>query len=365
MTVFKNHKMLWVIVLLAGIAFFSFCVQAFQFGWQSPVEVIKSIVLWFRLHLSHLFGTSAWLHYQELTDAVPLYGSVITRIRITAMTFLCGMIMALSGSVFQTVFRNPMAAPTMLGVNTGVSTGVLILVLQYGYSAANMMGRKYIYCYIGAGVMLGIVLLVGKLSSGRKRMSVFDLLIVASIISSMVSAFTSYYTLTMENDLMLIYQQILGAMDMDVSGRAFAWLGIFACIGIVPMVLMRFSFNAVSFETDDSRSLGINVYMMKILTMIFGTILIAAAMVHCGTSGMISLIAPFIGRKLCGANFKQNFLVTMLMGGSVLMLCKALVGLIPFADMGVPLGTMVNFVMLPFFVLIMAGFQGAKQAWVE
>lgn len=362
-SVIRNYKMFCVLLLLLACAVF--CLLAFNYKIHSPAEAVHSYIIWFRLRFGELLHTGIALRKDELISQVDDYGQLIKQVRVAALIFLCGVMMALSGTIFQSVFRNPMAAPTMLGVNTGVQAGIMLLVVQYGAAAEYMMGLKYVYCYIGAGLMLGAVLIVGKISSGRKRMSVFDLILVASILSGMVSAVISNKQLTMDNDEALLIQQISSVLDPDVSARAFAFLGIAAAISIIPMILLRFSFNAVSFENDDSRSMGINVYIMKFLTLIFGTIMITAAMIHCGTAGMISLIAPFAGRKLFGANFKKNFFPTMMIGGAVLLACKGAVGLIPYGDQGMPLGTMVNFVMLPFFVLIMANMKGVKQAWLD
>ena len=80
--------------------------------------------------------------------------------------------------------------------------------------------------------------------------------------------------------------------------------------------------------------------------------MIAAAMIHCGAAGMISLIAPFISRGLFGAEYRGQFWGNLLIGGGVLVICKDIVGLIPFSSSALPLGTIVDFVMLPIFVMI-------------
>jgi iron complex transport system permease protein len=350
----QRNKMIYLLLALLVIVMFSFCVKGFPYGFNTPMQVVDSIRTWIRIEFAELTDGSGLSMNEKLTGGMPYYGSVLERIKMSAMTFICGALMALSGSIFQTVFRNPMAAPTMLGVSTGVNVGVLILVLQAGAQAYNMMDTKYVYCYTGAMVMLAIVLAVGKLSSGRNKMSVFDLLIVAAIISQVVGAVITFYTYGMENDEILVYQEISGALEMDTSVRAFAVLGIMALISIVPMLLMRFSFNAVAFENDDSRSLGVNAYAMKIITMVLGTVMITAAMVHCGSAGMVSLIAPFISRAIFGAEFRKLFWGNLVVGGGILLICKDVIGLIPFGEKGIPLGTIVDFVVLPIFVIIVA-----------
>ena len=91
---------------------------------------------------------------------------------------------------------------------------------------------------------------------------------------------------------------------------------------------------------------------MKIITMVLGTIMIAAAMIHCGSAGMISLVAPFIARALFGAEYRGQFWGNIMIGGTILVICKDIVGMIPFYGSHIPLGTVVDFVVLPIFVVI-------------
>ncbi|MBQ9014639.1 MAG: iron chelate uptake ABC transporter family permease subunit [Firmicutes bacterium] len=350
---YQNKKAMRILLACAAVCLIlSLNVDGYFPVLHTPAEVIRSIFTWFHLTFAQLFHTPAALHYYDITGEMPYYGGVMQRVRLMAMTFLCGALMALSGSIFQTVFRNPMAAPTMLGVSAGVNAGVLVLVLQFEFAATTMMLYKYIYCYIGAVVMLALVLIMGKISSGKGRLNIFDMLIVGAILSQIIGAVMTYYSYAMENDLALVYQQVSAAIEMDTSKEAFLFLGGVTVLSLVPMLLLRFSFNAVGFETDDSRSLGIHAYGMKIVTMILGTMMIAAAMIHCGSAGMISLVAPFIARGIFGAEFRRQFWGNLLIGGTLLVVCKDIVGMIPFYGSHIPLGTIVDFVVLPLFVVI-------------
>lgn len=349
-----GRPMMMLLFLMAAVLLFSFCIDGFVIKIHSPWHVLVSIGTWFRLAFAKLLHMPTAMHITSIVSAMPYYGGILQRIKLTAMTFGCGALMALSGSIFQMVFRNPMAAPTMLGVSSGVNLGVAVLVMQYEYAAATMIVEKYIYCYIGAVMMLTLVLAMGKLSSGKGRMNSFDLLIVGAIVSQVAGAVVVYFTYSMDNDVALVYQQLLGAIEMDVSGASFVFLGAALLISIVSMVMMRFSFNAAAFEPDDSRSLGVNVYAVKIVTMILGTLMMTAAMIHCGTAGMISLIAPFFARGLFGPEFRRQLAGDLFIGGTVLVLCKDIVGLIPFYGSSVPLGTIVDFVVLPIFVVMVA-----------
>lgn len=230
--------------------------------------------------------------------------------------------------------------------------GILVLVLQYGGMAQSMPLQKYIYCYIGAAAMLAIIMAAGKLSSGKNKFSVFDLLITGAILSQVVSAVRTYYTFSMENDQVLLLKEISNAISVNIEPVSFIFLGVALLICIVPIWLIRFSFNAVCFDNDEARSFGVNTMGIKLIALLLGTFMVTAAMVHCGAVGMISLIVPIISRAVFGADFRKVFWGNLLIGGTLLVICRDIASMIPFTTEGLPIGTVVDFVAAPVFVVI-------------
>lgn len=336
-----------VTVLLLSLFF-----KTIERGIFPPGQMINSYKTWIQLNFAKWFESSLYLHRRELIAAIPCYYDVIARLKITLLTFECGVLLAMSGSLFQSVFRNPIAAPTMLGVNTGVQMGILVLVLQYGGMAQSMPLQKYIYCYIGAAAMLAIIMAAGKLSSGKNKFSVFDLLITGAILSQVVSAVRTYYTFSMENDQVLLLKEISNAISVNIEPVSFIFLGVALLICIVPIWLIRFSFNAVCFDNDEARSFGVNTMGIKLIALLLGTFMVTAAMVHCGAVGMISLIVPIISRAVFGADFRKVFWGNLLIGGTLLVICRDIASMIPFTTEGLPIGTVVDFVAAPVFVVI-------------
>jgi iron complex transport system permease protein len=228
-----------------------------------------------------------------------------------------------------------------------------MLVIRYGMGAYELPLKKYIYCYIAAISMLAIIMFVAKLSSGKKKFSVFDLLIVAAIISQIVNGVVSYYEYSIDNFQALIVREIINAVRVDTGSISFEMLGISLLISLVPFFLMRFSFNAVSFNGDESHSMGINTQIIRLISLVLGSFMVTAAMVHCGMVGMISLIVPFISRNIFGAESRNLFWGNILIGGGILLLCRDISALIHFNYDGIPIGSIVEFVTLPIFVLIL------------
>ena len=92
---------------------------------------------------------------------------------------------------------------------------------------------------------------------------------------------------------------------------------------------------------------------MKLFALVIGSIMATAAVAHCGTVGMISLIAPFISRAIFGADFRRLFWGNLLMGGAMLVVCRDIAAMIYFTTQGLPLGIIVDFVAVPIFTAIL------------
>ena len=350
----KAYKIkLYVLLLIAIVVIlFSLCLKTIENGVFPLGQMFSSYKTWIHLNLAKWLDWPCYLYRREVIAAIPCYYDVIARLKITALTFGCGVLLSMSGSLFQSVFRNPIAAPTMLGVNTGVQMGILVLVLQYGGMAQNMPFQKYVYCYIGAAAMLALIIVTGKISSGKNKFSVFDLLITGAILSQVVSAVRTYYTFSMENDQVLLLKEISNAISVNIDPISFIFLGAVLLICLVPIWLIRFSFNAVCFDNDEARSFGVNTMGIKMIALLLGTFMVTAAMVHCGSVGMVSLIAPIISRAVFGADFRKVFWGNLLVGGTILVVCRDIASMIPFTTEGLPVGTVVDFVAVPIFVVV-------------
>ncbi len=346
------RKKLLVIFAAAALIFFvSVCERSDFQGFYSPATVIENIKMW--ISLAGAKGVAGDISKLQAASELAGYLDTVYRVKLCTVTFVCGMVLAMAGMLFQNVFRNPIAAPTMLGVNTGVNLGIIALISSYGAVAAYMPFQKYIYCYTGAVIMLAAVLAVGKLSSGSGRFSVYDLLIAGAILSQIAGAGVTFYLYNSDNDAALVYQQISKAIYVDTQPVSLIFITAAAAVTLIPVYMARFSFNAVSFEDSEARSLGIKPAAVKITALILGTFMVTAGMVHCGSAGMVSLIVPFISRSIFGADFRKLFTGNILIGGAVLLLCRDIASFFPFGGYGLPIGTVVDFVAMPVFVIIL------------
>lgn len=341
-----------LIVLVVG---FSLCVGVSDyFLIYSPLDVLACYVRWFQINIASIFLPSLSLLQYNLLDDLPMYYEVVTRGAYTLITFLCGGLLALSGMLYQNAFRNPIAGPTMLGVSGGVSVAYVILVLLYGAAALSMPGARFLYCFAGGAVVLLIVLLLGKLSSGRQPLNMVNVLLVATIVSTLLNNVVNYYAnYLFTEEQWSVYYELTNITDLDTSVVSMVVLVVATVAICLPVFIFRFPLNCIAFGEEDMRLFGINPFWYRALALICGSLMIVVAQVYTGAVAMASLVVPFASRAVFGTEFRKQMLGNVLIGALLLLVCRLLISFIPFVGDGIPLGTMVSTVTLPAFVWVM------------
>ncbi len=364
-----GHKK-WLIpmsaLLFIIIVSFTLCLKSGgEPGIIAPREVAENLILWARLSFAKLFKLPLYLEREALIEQHPYYLMTVARFKNTVLTFLSGAILSLAGAVYQGVFRNPMAAPTMLGVTSGVNLGLLMLVLTFSTEVYFMTAQRYIYCYGFALVMLLLAMLGGKMI-GRNRAAVTDMLLVGMVLTQMVNVIISYYRFVMDElDIEIMMELTMRGFSSNTSISfstiSFYVMLITTIIGILPVHLMRFSFCAVSFSDEEALSMGVNPRVMRTISILGVTLLVASAIIHCGNVGILALVVPHVCRYWVGAKFKPLYYAGIFFGGLVLVLCRAISSLIYIEGFGsFPLGPLVTLTAMP--ILAMALMQ-RRRGW--
>lgn len=357
-----RRRVLVCVVILLALVCVSLCIYGANGGWGihyqvfSPVDVAG--VLGERLYnfLGRLTGL--WLphdttmYYQDW----PLYYAVGDRAGVIVITLVCAVLLAISGVLYQNVFKNPIAGPGMLGVSSGVSLGMMLLVYLYGGEAIAMVVERYEYCYgLGAAILVFVIMAGRKLSGKGRPFDIVTMLLIGAILSQLVGFIVSYMTLfVMDPDVYQVYLTLSQMLVVDTSPVSWACLGIAAVVSLVPVWILRFRLNALAFDEQEVKLLGINFTALRAVALICGAIMILAAQVHIGAVAMVSLIVPFLARTWFGCEFRKQLVGSACIGTILLLACRDIVDLIPFVGDGIGIGSAVSVVALPLFLLIMA-----------
>ena len=252
-----NARVIVCVFLLVVIAFLSLGVMGAMgqnypfvgsYALFTPVEVAQAIYEHGYNALGQL--THAWSpHTNEwLAENMPWYWAVWHRLGVVGITLLCGILLSVSGMLYQCVFRNPLAGPGMLGAGSGVSLGMLLLVVLFGTDATAMLQERYMYCY-GLGVaVLVFVIIAGKRLSGRgKPFDIVTMLLIGSIFGQLAGFVQQYVVLFLYGEdeaIQNVFIELNQMLVVDTSALSWICLGVAFAVSFIPIYFMRFRMNA-------------------------------------------------------------------------------------------------------------------------
>ncbi len=353
-----RRKVVISVVILAVLAFVSLGIIGAQqiyggdaYKVHSPLETIQMIG-W---HIQSLFSGLPYDQETMLSD-YPFYYTMADKAGVVVITLLCAVLLALSGMLYQNVFRNPIAGPGMLGVSNGVNLGNTLLVYIFGIDAIGKVGERYFLCYFfGAAVLVAVVLLGRMLSGKNHPLDVVTMMLVGAFLSQLIGFIVNYLTLfvmdTYEYESFLEISQML---VVDTSYLSWICLGVACVVSIYPIWRLRFRLNILAYSEEEARSLGIDFTVMRAVALVCGGIMILAAQIHIGEVAMVSLIVPFLARSWFGCEFRKQLIGSICIGTIFMLVCRDIIDLIPFVGDGLGIGSAVSIMALPVFLFIMA-----------
>jgi iron complex transport system permease protein len=351
----KRKNMLLALGVLLILICFTLCLRTTQIGLIPPKDEILNLYTMVRLGLADLFHQPLSLQRGDIIAQRPLYTETVGRFQSTVLTVIAGGVLSLAGAVFQSVFRNPIAVPSMLGVTSGVNIGVLILVLTYSTAATRMAARGALICYASSFIILLLLLAYGRFLGGRK-FSVVEILVAGTILTRLLSEIVTLIERHMtEDDLVTLQEITMYGFGLGQEGTAAVFL-IPLLILLIPLFLMRFSMNAVSFPPEESRTIGLNTFALGIFAIICSTMMTVDAVMFAGDVGMMALLIPFICRSLFGVDFRNQFFSCLIFGAGFLLICRIVTVLLSFTQYVhlFTLSTVVTLISAPIFYLVIA-----------
>ncbi|WP_297425438.1 iron ABC transporter permease [Clostridium sp.] len=328
---FKDNIILGSLIILLIILFLlSFTIGNYS---VSLPELIK-------IFIGKIFNLQVtW----DVTIETALFNIRIPRI-LTAI--LIGAALAASGAVYQGLFKNPMVSPDVLGVSAGSGFGAAIAILL----SWNIVGIQLSSLLIGLAAV-SLTYFIGKFL-GRGNSTVLILILTGMVISAMFSSFISVakYVADPETKLPAITFWLMGSLSSIRNKDLIIFIFPFV-FGIIPLFLMRWRLNLLSFGEEEAQAMGIDTNKTRIVIIICSTLLTASSISICGEIGWIGLIIPHIARFMVGSDYKKLLPVSMLIGSIFLLLVDDIARGILINE--VPLGILTSLIGAPFFFYLL------------
>lgn len=280
---------------------------------------------------------------------------IILRFRIPkALTALiAGVALSLSGLMMQTVFRNPMAGPYVLGISSGASLGVAIVILGFSplFNSGSIGFAGNWMLVVSAWLGAGVVLLVITYISARVK-DIMTILILGMMISSGISAFVTilqYFS----NETMLRAYVIwtMGSLG-NLTSSQLVVLAMTVSAGLIISLFAMKMLNALLLGENYAESLGLNVKLARTLVFVCTSILAGSVTAFCGPIGFIGIAVPHIVRMMFGTSDHRLLMPgTILAGGSV-MLLSDIISQVPGSDNVLPVNAITSLIGIPVVIWV-------------
>jgi iron complex transport system permease protein len=299
-------------------------------------------------------GILSWLVTGGSADAnlpVVLLGIRLPRL---VAAIAAGGALSLSGAAYQGLFRNPMVSPDILGVSSGSGFGAALGILfSMPVVAVQAMSFAGGISAVFAAVLVSRVI-------GRSSDSVLVLVLSGIVISSLFGALLSLlkYIADPLDKLPAITYWLMGSFA-DIRAGELGTAVAMVLVGAVPLMLLSWRLNLLSFGEEEARSLGLHTERMRIAVILCATFVTASMISVCGIIGWVGLVVPHISRFLAGANHRRLMPVSFLVGAAFMVAVDTVAR--SSASVEIPVGIITAVLGAPFFIWIMK--RSTVRAW--
>ena len=281
---------------------------------------------------------------------VPVSTEVILlqlRLPRVLLAAVVGLALAVSGALFQGLFRNPLADPAIIGVSSGAALGAVAVIVLGGSAALGGLGVS-VAAFAGA---LLTALLVYRLARIGPVVHVATLLLagiaVAAVISSAMSLVMSFSGEQVRN----IYFWLLGGLGARGWGSLEVVTPLIV-LGVTGTALLVHEMNLLSLGEERAAQLGVNVDRFKLAAVALGALLAGAAVSVSGVIGFVGLMTPHVLRLVVGADHRR-LLPAVAIAGPVFMILADLTARTVLAPQELPIGAVTALVGGPFFLYLL------------
>jgi iron complex transport system permease protein len=285
------------------------------------------------------------------TTASPAVENVVLLVRgpRVVAAVLVGGALAVAGTAFQGLFRNPLVSPDILGASSGAALGAVIGI----YFSLGIIGIE-ILAFAGGLVAVAAVYVIGSFLQSRDPILV--LVLTGVVIGALLGAGVGLvkYLADPYNQLPAMTFWLLGSLAATTVADLLPLIGPVA-LGTVVLIALRWKLNVMSLPDDEARALGLATGPLRIAIVAAATLVTSASVATSGIIGWVGLVVPHLARALVGPDFPKLIPTAALLGGGYLLFIDTLAR--TAAPIEIPLGILTAVIGTPFFIWLLAGMQ--------
>lgn len=265
-----------------------------------------------------------------------------------AITALCaGVSLSVAGMLMQTFFRNPLAGPYVLGVNSVSSLSVAIYMLGSGIFGSSAFFKMGIPLASSLGALCGLFLIM---LISKKVQNQTHILLIGMMIGFMAGAWQSvleYFSNAQHLKSFILWNMASLSNVMDADLLILFSTVVFCCLSCLFIIK---PLNALLLGDEQARLLGINIKVIKNIVLILTAVLSGVTTAYCGPVGFVGLALPHLVRIVFRSTHHLHQLIGNVLTGACFMLFCDIVSNLPFFDITVPLNVITSLFGAPFVV---------------
>lgn len=333
---FQLPVMILLLALLVAVFLFSFTIGRYAISLPELFKIFLHRFLGFSWNVS-------------VVEETVLFNVRIPRILCAIMV---GGALASSGATYQGLFKNPMVSPDILGASAGAGFGAALAILY----SMDIFGIEIVAFCCGIGAV-ALSYVMSRVIS-RNTSAILILVLTGIVVTSLFNAFTSILKLEADTDNKLpqITFWLMGGLS-SITKREVGMILVPFIIGVVPLFLLRWKINVMSFGEEEAKALGVNTKPIRCILIFSATLLTSSAVAVSGMIGWVGLIIPHLARLITGPDYKKLIPASLIIGAAFLLLVDDVARTL--FTLEIPLGILTSIIGAPFFMyLLLCGRRG-------
>lgn len=264
------------------------------------------------------------------------------------MASLVGMGLAVVGATFQSLFKNPMADPHILGISSGAALGAALAIIIRLPSIIASLSVVTMFSFIGA---ISTTILIYYIAQVKGRITTTNLLLAGSAVSFLMSALISIIMVFNQEDVNKIVFWMMGSFNAS-SWKNILVVAPITILGTVVIYFFHRDLNLMLIGDDNAKSLGVETEKLKQLIVMISSMIIAVSVSFSGIIGFVGFLVPHMVRMLLGPSNK--FLIPFsALGGAIFLLLADTIARTIMSPAELPVGAVTALIGSPYFIYLL------------
>jgi iron complex transport system permease protein len=285
------------------------------------------------------------------TSVPPAVETVVLQVRGPRVlaAVLVGAALAVAGTAFQGLFRNPLVSPDILGASSGAALGAVLGI----FFSLGIFGIQAL-AFVGGLIAVAAVYAIG--STMRARDPILVLVLTGVVVGALLGAGVGLvkYLADPYNQLPAMTFWLLGSLAATGPADLVPLFGPVAA-GTLVLLALRWRMNVMSLPEEEARALGLATGPLRIVIVAAATLVTSASVATSGIIGWVGLVVPHLARSLVGPDFARLIPTAAILGGGYLLLIDTLAR--TAAQIEIPLGILTAVIGTPFFIWLLTSMQ--------